>query len=487
VADEEVKREAVGEREARLVFAPRKQSRVSTLCSGGEPTHNQAPYKHLGVHVKKRLSAPRQNAHSEATRACRQRHASTLWSRLRYARQDSTRQDSPFIACRGLATWRKPIERGQAEARDLGRLDVVVAFRRARGHAAPHDAKRPGLMATASAPTRAALVVVDVQNDFFQPHGSLVVPRGTEVIPVINRLRSAREWALIAFSKDWHPRGHVSFFASHKNNQRARLFEELELPDGSRQVLWPTHCVEETHGAQFHPDLHLQPSDHVIKKGTNQARDSYSAFSVDGTAPTKLLSLLQQAGVQEVYVCGLALDYCVGATALDAAALGFRVLVVKDATRAVSEASGAEMLKRLQRADVQVVHSLAATRSPMLPTTDRALHAADYFAKHRIPQLFERLCASLVLHRPSNPREFLLSELERIRRKQPFFDERDLASTFALVNPLDKPDIASQQTQAALLNLGVPRYRAQGAAGATPLAKHEFVETAAALLAETSV
>jgi len=177
--------------------------------------------------------------------------------------------------------------------------------------------------------SNACLVVVDVQNDFI-PGGALAVPQGDEVVPEINRL--AARFDDVILTQDWHPRGHASFASSHPGK---KPFETIELPYGS-QVLWPDHCVQGTAGAAFHPDLNLTKAQLVIRKGHHRDIDSYSAFlEADRETTTGLAGYLKERGFRKLYVCGLATDFCVAWTALDARAAGFDTTVIEDACRAI--------------------------------------------------------------------------------------------------------------------------------------------------------
>ena len=177
--------------------------------------------------------------------------------------------------------------------------------------------------------SNACLVVVDVQNDFI-PGGALAVPQGDEVVPEINRL--AARFDDVILTQDWHPRGHASFASSHPGK---KPFETIELPYGS-QVLWPDHCVQGTAGAAFHPDLNLTKAQLVIRKGHHRDIDSYSAFlEADRETTTGLAGYLKERGFRKLYVCGLATDFCVAWTALDARAAGFDTTVIENACRAI--------------------------------------------------------------------------------------------------------------------------------------------------------
>lgn len=174
-----------------------------------------------------------------------------------------------------------------------------------------------------------ALIVVDVQNDFC-PGGALAVGGGHAIVPVINALVPRYEQVVI--TQDWHPKGHASFASAHHGREP---FQTTEMPYGT-QVLWPDHCVQGTPGAELHPDLRVTSAQLIIRKGWHQGVDSYSAFrEADRTTLTGLAGYLRERGVEEVHVVGLATDYCVGWTALDAAAAGFKVTVIEDACRAI--------------------------------------------------------------------------------------------------------------------------------------------------------
>lgn len=196
------------------------------------------------------------------------------------------------------------------------------------------------------------LLVVDVQNDFC-PGGALAVPEGDRVVPVINRL--ARRFDHVAATQDWHPPGHQSFASSHPGRQP---FETIEVAYGT-QVLWPDHCVQGTGGADFHPDLDLGRAELIVRKGYRAAIDSYSAFyENDHATPTGLAGYLKERGIRRLYLCGLATDYCVNYSALDAVRAGFETLLVEDACRAIDlEGSLAAARRDMAEAGVEVVTS----------------------------------------------------------------------------------------------------------------------------------
>lgn len=197
------------------------------------------------------------------------------------------------------------------------------------------------------------LVIVDVQNDFC-PGGALPVRDGDQVVPVINRL--APRFDRVVATQDWHPPEHLSFAANHPGRKPG---EVIQLA-GLEQVLWPAHCVQGTPGADFHPDLDRSGIHAVFRKGMDPEIDSYSGFFDNGRRrSTGLEDYLRREGVEEVYICGLATDYCVRWTALDAVRLGFRTWVIEDACRGVELRPGdtARALEETAQAGVQIIHS----------------------------------------------------------------------------------------------------------------------------------
>lgn len=179
-----------------------------------------------------------------------------------------------------------------------------------------------------------ALLLVDIQNDFM-PFGALPVPDGHAVVPVANRLAS--RFDVVVASQDWHPPAHGSFASAHPG---AAPGDVAEL-GGTQQVLWPDHCVQDLPGASFHSGLDVSPICHVVRKGSDKGIDSYSAFFDNGHARnTGLGEYLNSSGVSRVVLVGLATDYCIKFTALDARALGLDVVVVLDGCRAVDLTPG---------------------------------------------------------------------------------------------------------------------------------------------------
>ncbi len=172
------------------------------------------------------------------------------------------------------------------------------------------------------------LLVIDLQADFM-PGGALAVEEGDTIVPVVNALM--RRMPQVVVTQDWHPPGHASFASSHG----AAPFETKRLHYGD-QTLWPDHCVQGTAGAALHPDLALDLAFLILRKGMHGGVDSYSAFlEADGKTTTGLAALLKARGVKRVFACGLATDYCVAFSALDAGAAGFEAFVIEDACRAI--------------------------------------------------------------------------------------------------------------------------------------------------------
>jgi nicotinamidase/pyrazinamidase len=197
------------------------------------------------------------------------------------------------------------------------------------------------------------LLLVDVQNDFI-PGGSLAVSEGDQVVPVINDLQ--KKFRNVIATQDFHPANHGSFAANH-SGKKAGEFIDLA---GLNQILWPIHCVQGTHGAEFHPKLDQSQWEAIFQKGKNPEVDSYSGFFDNARrGDTGLGDYLKSKGINRVFVCGLALDYCVKFTALDAKSLGFETILITDATRAVnlSPDDGVQAIVEMKEAGIRVLTS----------------------------------------------------------------------------------------------------------------------------------
>lgn len=200
-----------------------------------------------------------------------------------------------------------------------------------------------------------ALLIIDVQNGFC-PGGNLPVPEGDKIVPIINRLIEDGAYDLVVASQDWHPANHGSFASQHAG---AKPFDMGTL-SGQPQVMWPDHCVQGTADADFHPDLNTDAFDYIQQKGENPAVDSYSAFrDNDQAAITGLAGYLRAQQVTELDICGLATDYCVKFSALDARAMlpEVKVRFIEDASRGIAADGVAAAVAEMREAGVTLVHS----------------------------------------------------------------------------------------------------------------------------------
>lgn len=206
-------------------------------------------------------------------------------------------------------------------------------------------------------PSRAALLLVDIQPDFL-PGGSLPVGEGDRILDPVARLMRSGLFRVQVATQDWHPEDHVSFASNHDGREPMEVIELY----GHDQTLWPDHCVQGTDGARLHPDLPWTTVEAIVRKGTDPRSDSYSGFrnnwNPEGERPTTgLAGYLRERGVEELYLCGLARDFCVKWSAEDAAEEGFRTRVIWDLTRSV-DPSGDEGVRRdLEDAGVEIVES----------------------------------------------------------------------------------------------------------------------------------
>lgn len=216
---------------------------------------------------------------------------------------------------------------------------------------------KPTVAPGAGADPRSALILVDLQVDFL-PGGALAVPGGDQVVLPTNRL--AASFRNVILTQDWHPRGHISFASTHAGRA---VYDMIDLPYGP-QILWPDHCLQGTPGAAFAPGLEAPHAQLVVRKGHHKSIDSYSTFyEADRTTPTGLAGYLRERGIDTVYLAGLALDFCVSWSAVDAARHGFTTYVIEDACRSID-----------------VDGSLAAALVDMDRVAVRRLAAADLLA-----------------------------------------------------------------------------------------------------------
>jgi nicotinamidase/pyrazinamidase len=209
---------------------------------------------------------------------------------------------------------------------------------------------------------RAALLVADIQHDFL-PGGALGVADGAAILAPVRKLLEVQRFGCVVVTQDWHPAGHISFASSHAGR---KPFETISLY-GREQVLWPDHCVAGSSGAALHPQLPLEQVDAIIRKGTDKRVDSYSAlrnnWNEHGERPaTGLAGYLRERGIAQVYVCGLARDFCVLWSAEDAADAGFETTVIWELTRPVDPASDAAVRAALAERRVQITDFAGAAR-----------------------------------------------------------------------------------------------------------------------------
>ena len=194
-----------------------------------------------------------------------------------------------------------------------------------------------------------ALIIVDVQNDFLE-NGSLAVPNGNQIIPIINEIQN--DFDLIVVTQDWHPSDHKSFAKEHPGKKE---FETIDL-NGLEQVLWPVHCVQGSFGAEFHQDLNTNSIEAIFRKGMDPEIDSYSGFFDNGKRKnTGLFGYLKDRKVSEIFVCGLAADFCVYFTAKDALDLGFQTTILKEATKPINEENWKIIQKKFQENGGEII------------------------------------------------------------------------------------------------------------------------------------
>ena len=197
-----------------------------------------------------------------------------------------------------------------------------------------------------------ALVLIDIQNDFC-PGGALAVNEGNEIVSVVNNIQ--KKFSVKILTQDWHPENHKSFASNHSGKDP---FSSINMSYGL-QILWPDHCIQDTLGADFHSDLITKNSDLIIRKGFRPDIDSYSAFfENDKSTPTGLEGYLKTRGIKTIYLCGLALDFCVFFSAIDGAKLGFQVFVIEDACRSIDlDGSLEHSLKEMNSVGVKLISS----------------------------------------------------------------------------------------------------------------------------------
>ena len=198
-----------------------------------------------------------------------------------------------------------------------------------------------------------AIIVIDIQNDFC-PGGALPVKEGDRIVPVINAVM--RNFDIVIGTQDWHPRNQVSFASNHKGKN---VYDQVDI-NGIAQTLWPAHCVQGSHGAEFHKDLDTARFNLIVRKGTNPGIDSYSAFvENDKKTETGLHGYLEALKIKDVYLCGLATDYCVYFSAMDAVKYGFNTSVILDACRGIDVPEGNinKCVRDMKSAGIRIVNA----------------------------------------------------------------------------------------------------------------------------------
>ncbi|MCF4100771.1 bifunctional nicotinamidase/pyrazinamidase [Gillisia sp. M10.2A] len=196
-----------------------------------------------------------------------------------------------------------------------------------------------------------ALIIIDMQNDFV-PGGALAVKEGDIIVSLINKLQE--KFDLVVATQDWHPRDHSSFAVNHAGKNE---FETITF-EGHSQVLWPVHCVQNSEGAEFHPKLQTSRIEAIFRKGTNQNIDSYSAFYDNAhLKSTGLSGYLKEKGISQLYFCGLAAEYCVYFSIMDALKDGFKATLIEDATRALSHPDFLEAKQQILKAGGHIINS----------------------------------------------------------------------------------------------------------------------------------
>lgn len=195
------------------------------------------------------------------------------------------------------------------------------------------------------------LILIDVQNDFM-PGGSLSVPKGNEIVPIINTI--IPKFDLIVATQDWHPKDHKSFASNHREKE---VFEIIDL-NGLEQKLWPNHCVQNSLGAEFHPKLHQERIEAIFKKGMNPEIDSYSGFyDNDHRKTTGLAGYLKEKGATDLFFCGLAADICVYFTMVDALREGFNAILIEDASKPLDVDDFEELKQKMREQGAIIISS----------------------------------------------------------------------------------------------------------------------------------
>lgn len=309
---------------------------------------------------------------------------------------------------------------------------------------------------------RSALVVVGLQKDLVT--GSRAVPGAEEVLALVNTLRSSLQWDVIVRAEICHPPKHVSFLAtSLKQGKDVRLGDASKLPDGNVFTLMPTYCVEGTEGAAPADGLNIGAQDHIISLGTTAGVPAMSAFRnlqsfVVGDNMTSLGKVLKAGHVTDVYVVGLGMEEVAGQTAIDAREYNFTSHLVLDACKGWDKDAVRVKQHTLEAKGVELLQSAVLLHD----NDDRRSEAVAYIEANNIPVLFQQLTAELVYHKPDNPREFLIRELQK-RQKQPLSElprvsllsDDDLSTMFNMLDPIGTQQLSGKQVMQGLKGLGM--------------------------------
>lgn len=311
---------------------------------------------------------------------------------------------------------------------------------------------------------RSALVVVGMQNDFVDEMGKRVVPDALSIVTLANTLREQLYWDAVVVTQVAHPADHVSFLATAlKRGEDATKEQEYSISDGSTYKLQSAHVVDETDGYKIHESFQRKVTDYVQKVGTDQQRPCYSGFrdlqsEVKGTANTGLAAHLRSKNVTDVYVIGLGLEEMVARTADDAVSLGFNAHVVVDGCLGWSKEAGEAQTNALERAGVTIQHSSVLLEH----NGNRRMAASEYIEFNKIHIVFQKLTAALVYHKPENPKEFMIQELEKLQQQKisdltglSLMTDEDLSTMFGMLDPIGKGQLTGKQVGQGLKGLGL--------------------------------
>jgi nicotinamidase/pyrazinamidase len=313
---------------------------------------------------------------------------------------------------------------------------------------------------------RSALIAVGLQQDLISGSRQVTTGDVRVVQDAFNSLRDRLQWDQVVFTQLQHPADHVSFVSTQlARGLDAKLDDPATLANGCGYKLVVSHCVEGTDGANFTSEENLtrEVSDLVINVGTNAGVPSFSAFrdlqpELSGLAMTTLAKDLKSANVTDVYVLGLGLEEMVTQTALDAKALGFSAHVVVDASLGWSAAAGQSSKLQLEANGVKLLDS----RTLLSDNIDRRTDSVNYIESNNIHVIFQKLTAALVYHKPANPKEFLIQEIQKLQKQRTsdqsrlsLLSDSDLATMFSMLDPVGAGSLSGKQVMQGLTGLGL--------------------------------